>query len=191
MEVSKSITEISVRSATSQTIKWKKVKGVDAYIIYQSTSKNGSYKKLKKVSAKVNSYKVQNLTPGVRYYYKIRTRNKVNGKVGYGSYSTARNAWIPKAPEITAVLANGVNSLQVFWNPVDGAQSYDIYRAQAQDGSYQKIATVSGTEVSYTDQGLQAGIQYFYKIEATVENYKQTVQSGLSNVMGGSPTDTL
>lgn len=186
-----SITEISVRSATSQTIKWKKVKGVDAYIIYQSTSKNGSYKKLKKVSAKVNSYKVQNLTPGVRYYYKIRTRNKVNGKVGYGSYSTARNAWIPKAPEITAVLANGVNSLQVFWNPVDGAQSYDIYRAQAQDGSYQKIATVSGTEVSYTDQGLQAGIQYFYKIEATVENYKQTVQSGLSNVMGGSPTDTL
>lgn len=186
-----SITQITINSATSQTIRWKKASGIDGYLLYQSTSKNGKYKKLKKLSAKATSYKVTNLTPGVRYYYKIRTRNKVNGKVGYGSYSTIRNAWAPKAPEITAVLANGGNSLQVYWNPIDGAISYDIYRAEAQDGNYQKIAVAAGTDVTYTDQGLQAGVSYFYKIEATVKSYKTTSQSGLSNAMGAAPTDTM
>ena len=74
-----SITKITNNSSTSQTINWKKVKGMDGYLIYQSTSKNGVYKKIKKITGyKKNSYTVTGLTPGVRYYYKVRTRKKAN-----------------------------------------------------------------------------------------------------------------
>ncbi len=185
-----SITGITTNSSTSQTIKWKKASGVDGYVVYQSTSKNGKYKKLAKVSSKKTSYKATKLTPGVRYYYKIRTRKKVNGIVGYGSYSTIRNAWIPKAPELTAAIGNSSNSIQVFWNPVDGATGYDIYRSEASGGNYQKIATAAGTNVSYIDTGLRMGTQYFYKIEATVKSYKTTDKSGMSNEVGGYPIGT-
>lgn len=181
------ITEIITNSPTSQTIRWKKADGIDGYIIYQSTSKNGTYKKLKKVSAKKTSYKATKLKPGVRYYYKIRTRKKVNGKVGYGSYSTIRNAWIPNPPQITAVLGSTANSVEVFWNPISGAESFTVYRSTTQDGSYEQLVTLPGSAVSYIDKGLNMGSPYFYKVEAVVKSYKTTAKSGLSNAMGAYP----
>ncbi len=181
------INKLVTNSATSQTISWKKVSGIDGYLVYQSTSKNGKYKKLKKLSASKTSYKVTNLTPGVRYYYKIRTRKKISGKVHYGSYSTIRNAWTPKAPELTAALGNTAGSIQLYWNPIDGAQGYDIYRADTENGSYQKIASAQGSYVSWIDRDLNMNSTYYYKIEATVKNYKTTIQSGMSQAVAGRP----
>jgi len=183
------ITKIVNNSPTSQTISWKKASGIDGYVIYQSTSKNGTYKKIKKLSAKgKTSYKINNLTPGTRYYYKVRTRKKVNGKIGYGSYSAARNVWTPKAPEITAVQGVTGKSLQIFWNPSGGVESYRIYRADAADGAYTQIAAALDTQVSYTDTNLDMTKQYFYKIEAFIKSYKgKSISSGVSAAAGGSP----
>lgn len=183
------ITEIVTNSSTSQTIKWKKMDGVDGYLVYQSTAKNGKYKKLAKVSPAKTSYKATKLKPGVRYYYKVRARKKVNDEVGYGSYSTIRTSWIPKAPEITAVLPQSANSVQIFWNPINGARRYTIYCADMQGGDYQQIAEAEGDSVSFIDTGLRMGGRYYYKIEAAVKCYKGDVQSGMSNEMGGSPVN--
>lgn len=182
------ITKVAHVSATSQTISWKKVNDVDGYIIYQSTSKNGKYKKIKKIgSNKKTSYQVEGLTPGTRYYYKVRTRKKVNGRFGFGSYSTARHAWTPKEPEITAVAGSAGDEIEVFWNPVGGTEGYDIYRAEAENGTYQKIGTVTDTQVSYTDSGLNMTGTYYYKIEAHIKSYKASSVAVVSNAMGGAP----
>lgn len=182
------ITKIVSNSTTKQTISWKKVSGVDGYVIYQSTSKDGKYKKIKTItSANKTSYKVTKLKAGTRYYYKIRTRKKVKGKYGYGSYSTIRNAWTGTKAVITAVEGVTGTSLQIFWNPVSGAETYDIYRSEAADGAYTKISSAKGTDVSYTDKNLNMTGEYYYKIEVHMKGYKATGTSGMGAAVSGHP----
>lgn len=173
---------------TDQTISWKKVKGVDGYLIYQSTSKDGPYKKLKKISgATKTSYKVTNLTPGTRYYYKVRTRKKVKGKVGYGSYTEACEVWTKTLPQIASVKGVTAKSLEVSWNPVGGAAGYTIYRSTSASGTYQKIASAPAFQTRYTDSNLMMTQQYYYKIDAQINGYNSTGTTGMGETLGGSP----
>ncbi len=183
-----SITKIISTSSTKQTISWKKVDGANGYVIYQSTSKNGKYKKIKTItSGNTTSYKVSKLKAGTQYYYKIKTRNKVNGKTGYGSYSTVRSAWAGKKAQITSVAGSTGAKIQVSWNPVSGAESYDIYRSNSSKGTYKKIGSASGSEVCYIDKKLKMTKKYYYKVEARMKGYKATGTSGLSAAVGGYP----
>lgn len=182
-----SITKIVSNSATRQTITWKKVSGANGYVIYYSTAKKGTYKKLKTIkSANTTSCKVSGLKPGTRYYYKIRTRNKVNGKTGYGSYSTVRNAWSGEIAEI-AVTGNSGAKIQVSWKPVNGADSYVVYRANSSKGSYKEIGTVKGTESSFIDKQLKMTKKYYYKVEVKMKGYKGTGTAGMSKAAGTYP----
>ena len=73
--------------AKSVTLSWDKVSGVTGYVVYYSTEKNGTYKKL--AATKSTTYTVNNLTAGKSYYFKVRAYKKTaNGNV-YSSYSTA------------------------------------------------------------------------------------------------------
>ncbi len=183
-----SFTKIVSNSATSQTISWKKASGINGYVIYQSTSKNGKYKKIKTItSANTTSYKVTGLTAGTRYYYKVRTRKKEKGKTEYGSYTKPRQAWTKAKTVLTSVQGVTGSSLQVFWNPVGGADHYDIYRAASSQGQYTKLATVPGSEVSYIDKGLDMTAAYYYKVEVFIKGYKSVVSGGMGNVLSGSP----
>lgn len=182
------IQKIESSTFTDQTISWKKAAGVDGYIIYQSTSKDGPYKKIKKISgAKTTSYKVTNLTPGTRYYYQVRTRKKVNGKVGYGSYSEVCDAWTGTSPKIVSVKGMTGTSLEVSWNPVGGAASYDIYRSTSAAGTYQKIASAGASDTRYIDSNLKMTQQYYYKIDAHMNGYNSTKTTGKGAALGGSP----
>lgn len=181
------ITKITINSLTSQTIQWKKVNGIDGYLIYQSTSKNGTYKKIAKVSSASKSYRINGLTPGTRYFYKVRTRKKTGGKIGYGSYSPIRDVWSPEAVEITSIQGTTGKQLQIFWNPVNGVKSYNIYCANAADGAFSKIASVKDTEVSYTDTNLDMTKKYYYKIEAVTGGYQSADFTVMGAVAEGSP----
>ncbi len=184
------ITKIVSTSSKKQTISWKKTNGVDGYIIYQSTAKNGKYKKIATIkSANTTTYKISGLKAGTRYYYKVRTRNKVNGKVGYGSYSTIRNAWTGAKPKVTVAGSTGTR-IQVSWNPVGGADSYTVYRADSAKGTYKKIGTVSSEKTSYTDKKLKMTKKYYYRVEASIKGYKASGTSGMSKAVSGYPVRT-
>lgn len=71
------------------TVKWKKVSGITGYQIQYSTKINFSSKKtvtVKKPSA--TSKTVSGLKKGKRYYVRIRTYKKVNGKTYYSGWCT-------------------------------------------------------------------------------------------------------
>lgn len=186
-----SFTKIVTNSSTSQTISWKKASGINGYVIYQSNTKNGKYKKIKTItSANTTSYKVTGLTAGTGYYYKVRTRKKENGKTEYGSYTKPRQAFTKAKAVVTSVQGVTGNSVQVFWNPVSGADHYDVYRAPQAQGTYTKLASLPSTEVSYIDKNLDMTAAYYYKIEAFVKGYKSVVSGGMSNVLSGLPVSS-
>lgn len=70
------------------TISWKSIKGASGYILYRSTSKNGTFKKKKILKGKTSvSFVDTKVTAGRIYYYKVVAYRKVSGKKIYGKES--------------------------------------------------------------------------------------------------------
>ena len=69
-------------------LKWNKQAGVNGYVIYMATSKNGAYKRV--AVAKSNAYTLLKLTKGRTYYFKVAAYKTVGSKNLYGSFSTAK-----------------------------------------------------------------------------------------------------
>jgi len=68
-----------------------------------------------------------------------------------------------------------MNDLNLTWKKQKNTSSYSIYRTDVTDtyndvmaakSSYQKIAKINGTEISYTDQKVESGHVYSYYINA-------------------------
>lgn len=69
---------------------WKKISGISGYEIYMSTSKNGTYQKVKTSGAKNTAYLKTGLIKGKVYYFKLRSYRTVGGKKIYSSWSSVK-----------------------------------------------------------------------------------------------------
>lgn len=82
-----SVSASSKKKSKSAVIKWKKVSSAGSYVIYQSKSAKGTYKKVATVSAKKTSYTHKKQKKGKTYYYKVRAVKKANSVTAYSPYS--------------------------------------------------------------------------------------------------------
>ncbi|WP_099467931.1 fibronectin type III domain-containing protein [Konateibacter massiliensis] len=73
------------------TITYQKVSGANGYEIYMSTSKKGTYEKVKTLT-KVSKikYTKTGLKKGKTYYFKVRAYKNINGAKVYSSYSAVK-----------------------------------------------------------------------------------------------------
>ena len=71
---------------SGKTLSWSSVFGATGYQVYRSTSKNGTYTKIGKVST--TSYKDTTAKSGVTYYYKVRAYIYYEGTTYFGSYAS-------------------------------------------------------------------------------------------------------
>ncbi len=75
----------------------------------------------------------------------------------------------PNASTISGITVNSTSSLTIEWTKVSGATSYSLYRRKSGDAEY-SLAVSSTTSTSYTDTGLEAGTQYWYRVYAINES---------------------
>lgn len=89
----------------------------------------------------------------------------------------------PAAPEQVKV-QEGVHALELRWaKPLQAyIKRYNVYRAIAEAGPYVKVATVA--EPQYADQGLEPGVQYFYRVGAETQ---YGIEGASSVAVGGTP----
>lgn len=66
-----SISSVKNSAKKTATISWKKSAYATKYIVYRSTSKNGTYKKVATVASSKTSYKDTKVSKGKTYYYKV------------------------------------------------------------------------------------------------------------------------
>ncbi|WP_084375114.1 S8 family serine peptidase [Neobacillus soli] len=97
----------------------------------------------------------------------------------------ARFAKNLSAPASVKAASADYNKVNVSWNKVTGASSYEVYRATSKTGKYSKVATV--TNGSYANSGLTTGQTYYYKVvgSSTVEGKK--LSSPYSSVVSAKP----
>ncbi len=135
-----------------------------SYKIYRGTSATSF---LFLASVNQTSYRDMNLTNGHGYFYRVSSVNAV----GEG----LPGAPIPSTPVNTASVpfqlnsVSGIRSVALSWStPADigGASisTYRIYRSLSGTGTFDLIASVSGT--TYTDKQLNNGTLYFYHVTA-------------------------
>lgn len=88
---------------------------------------------------------------------------------------------IPNAPLLTSAIA-GDTQVELYWNFVSNAVTYNVYRALITGGPYSSIAT--GLTGGYLlDSGRTNGTQYFYVVTAV----NGAGESGVSNELSATP----
>ena len=78
------------------------------------------------------------------------------------------------------------NNVTIAWSAYDGAQGYQIYRANKKKGKYKKIATVRGC--SYKDKGnKKLGKKKYYKVRAYGTVGSSTKYTSYSGILAAKP----
>ena len=140
-------------------IYWNSVSGATKYWIYRSTDgKNFKYYD----STTKTSYTNNATTIGKLYYYKVKAVKVIDGTNKASGYSNTKSIRCkPAAPSLSIARTNG--KPQIYWNCIDSATKYWIYRST--DGvnfSYYD----STTKTSYTNKSTTKGKTYYYKVKA-------------------------
>ena len=89
-------------------------------------------------------------------------------------------------PSIVSCYSQKQDSVKVTWTLSEGADGYELWRTTTPDDedSWMRAKTVkSGTTDRYTNQGLEVGVTYYYKVRAFVgENEDERVYTEFSAV---------
>ena len=176
------ITSVTRASDTSLKLTWDKLDGVTGYVVYRSTSETGTYKAVKTITkAATLTYTDTKLTSGTTYYYKVRGYKTVSKKNVEGGYSASDFSVALKTPPL---MEGGVSldAVYFYWNPVNGAIRYELYKSDAKDGIYTLINGGSSTDTYYEDYDVVRDGTYYYKLRAVIEVGGKTIYSDYSTI---------
>lgn len=108
------------------------------------------------------------LSAATKYYYRIRATNVVGDSVFSGEADATTPVAAPSAP--SSLVANGVSSGQInlAWSDNSNNETdFKLERKTGSGGTYSQIALLAANTVAYSDYGVTASSQYFYRIRAT------------------------
>ncbi|MCG1024851.1 cell wall-binding repeat-containing protein [Dehalobacter sp.] len=172
-------THVSATSVDSHKIylAWDTISNATTYHIYRSTSSTGTFTKISSVTTP--NYSDTYLSSGKTYYYKIQAENPS----GLSAYSDIIQATTKSdnstlgMPENVIATCVSTSEIDLTWDTVSNADSYNIYRTTADSGIYKIIASVRDSR--YIDKSILSGVTYYYKVQAVNSSYT----SAYSNVV--------
>ena len=141
------------------TLRWNKLQNAVSYQVYRATKENGEYVRV--FTTKGLTYTHVSAQLDKTYYYKVKAVFS-DGSTVFSEILS--NICTCGRPEVTVGhrAADGLPRLK--WAPVDGAQSYAVYRATKADGKYVRVFKTTGT--TYTHISAQPDTTYYYKVVA-------------------------
>jgi fibronectin type 3 domain-containing protein len=117
------------------------------------------------------------LNASTTYYYKVDAENSTGSSAQSSSVSVTTPAPTPLATP-TGLEASVFDTLiQLSWNAVPLAASYEVYRSTSANGSYSMITSTSGAGA--TDTSPRTGTSY-YKVKAIPSSLTNLTESSLS-----------
>ncbi len=167
------------------TVSWGSVSNTEGYVVYSSSSENGTYSILDTVKGNTE-YSDGGLSAETTVYYKVTAYNEAGESNKSASvYATTDEAALtpPNTPTGVAADALSSSSVQITWTAVTGASGYIIYRNSS------AIDTVAGT--SFTEDGLTSNTAYSYQVSAynsAGESAKSTTVSATTLIELTVPT---
>lgn len=163
-------------SSSSISLSWNSANGATYYKIYRSTSASGSYSELS--TSYSTSYSDNSASAGTTYYYKVSAVNSA-GESAMSSYASAKitssgggggstSTQLSAPANLEAYGGSTDSYVQISFDPVSLAQSYELYRSKSPNSGYSKISASGGSSGSryvLTDSSPLSGTSY-YKVKA-------------------------
>ncbi len=181
----KTVTNVKAVPVTTSSVKvtWSSGTNVTGYIVYRSSSANGTYTKLG--TTLTTSYTDKGLTKGSTYYYKVRAY-VTNGSASYQSaMSTAASvkATSPAPATIKGTkYSSGYATIQ--WSKAIGAEGYQVAYATSPNGTYYAAKTItSGSTLALRKGGLTPGKTYYFKVRSYITVNGTKVYSNFTNTV--------
>ena len=161
---------VAQEGETAVSVTWNAVLGATSYKLYRSTVSGGEYAQIgdDEISALSYSYLDRGLTPETAYFYQLEACN-FDGCSAPSlpvSVTTQSLAVAPAQPPAPSASAQSDTEIEVTWNAVSGATSYNLYRSTVSSGEYAQIGDDEISALSYLDRGLTPETAYFYQLEA-------------------------
>ncbi len=154
---------LSVDSATQITLDWSQVADNAGYRIERKITAGGVWAELTTKTAGQTSHVDSGLTPGTIYYYRVSTISEA----GFSLPGSELNAVTkPAAPSMSANGTVTSASVVVNWTDVAGETGFKIERKEGAAGSWSQVNTRGTNVLTYTDTGLNANTQYYYRVRA-------------------------
>ena len=184
----KKVTVKGTSKSSSIELNYNKVDYATGYDIYQSTSKNKNYKKVKTVDGATTT--ISNLKPGTTYYFKVKTFVTIDSKKYYSGYSNIVSVK-PTMKSVTNLTASasGVDvTLKYNYSNYEDAMMFQVQRSTAQKGTYTTVATINAKDsfkdniYTFSETNLSENTTYYYKVRALVKVGTKTYYGGFSEI---------
>jgi hypothetical protein len=163
-------TNVSASAADAKvTVSWTAVAGATSYNIYRSFGSNGTYSK---VGASTTDSYVDTVGATGTYYYEVSAVNAG----GFESVYSAPTEVAVTAPAVPTGVSASVADMEVtvWWNAVDGASAYNIYRSFGSTGTSTKVG--ASASPSYTETVTSVGT-YYYEVSAVSSGGLESARS--------------
>lgn len=150
------------------SISWDKVEGAAGYKLFVKAGKNQAFALV--TDTKETSYIHTEKNAGANYYFAVRPYFEKDGKtyVGKLSQDAHNNEYLLPPAGVSATLDAATGKVNVKWQSVPGAHSYEVYMATSENGTYSKVFSLEGT--SYRSEMLYPDSSYYYKVKAINKN---------------------
>ena len=137
----------------------------------------------------MNSYWHNGVTPGVNYYYAIQSYALTDYGLRTSDYSEVVGCYTRlAAPHDLVVFGNDASSFTLTWAAGDNnADSYEIFSATSQNGTYTKVGETTGLQYTTPNQ-FAFGTVYYFKVRAKLTTGSVITYSDYSEVVAASPT---
>jgi len=158
--------KVTGTTPSSIAISWSPVTGATGYKVWRSSSPSTGYTVVKTVSSST-TYTDTGLNANTLYYYKVSAYSSA-GDSNQSSYVSAKTGTItkPNIPTGLKATATSPTTVTVIWSSATGATGYKVWRSSSPSSGYTVVKTVPSPTYMYTDTGLKANTQYYYKVSA-------------------------
>ena len=175
-------------------LRWNEVGGSHGYQIWR-LNEDGTYSIVKTLGDKGNeltdnqgattAYSNTGLTAGETYTYKMRAfMITEDGRKVFGAYSDEYAvAVMPETPVVTGTSPTATRA-QLTWDALNGAAGYQIWMAEAEDGEYKIVKSITDGSTTYTKYDLTSGKTYYFKVRAYTEVEGKKTFGAYSEVLG-------
>jgi len=155
-------------SATRIELRWVDSTGETGYRIERRVAGTDAWTKIGARPANATSFVDESVTAGTTYQYRVRAFNDV-GNSPFSNVVTVKatnEGTTPAAPHLEAALV-APRAAKLTWTDVAGEAAYRVERRV--DGSadeWRVVRTVNAGVTTITDDGLDAGKTYLYRVFA-------------------------
>lgn len=130
----------------------------------------------------LNNPQAQSPEYGKRYYYRVKAENiaeRLDHEDEDNPYSPVACGYLMPAPQaVSAWQGTSIDEVQVSWEPVEGAQYYELSRTYSRKGTmyYERIYS-NTTTFSDSIDSKERGTEFYYKVRAQQSNGEYSAYS--------------